>query len=141
MRGNPPEPPSMGSGPGIYPVTVDHVHVIRVDRASTDPDSLLIKLRIGPGFHINANPASEDYLIPTSVVFGGIQPEHVSYPPPVAFKPRFSDEPINVYEGTVTISASYPKGTLDLEAVSKITVTVQACTDQICLPPAELIVR
>jgi hypothetical protein len=57
---------------------------------------LPITLRIDPGSRINANPASEDYLIPTNVLFTGTQPGQVTYPPPVAFKPQFSDEPIDV---------------------------------------------
>jgi hypothetical protein len=40
-------------------------------------DMLLITLRIDPGFHINANPASAEYLIPTNVAFAGIEPERV----------------------------------------------------------------
>jgi hypothetical protein len=83
--------------------------------------------------------SSAEYLIPTNVAFAGIEPERISYPPPVAFKPQFTDDPINVYEGTVVIAASFAQVTLDREPAPKVTVTVQACTDQICLPPAELI--
>jgi hypothetical protein len=95
--------------------SADHVHVIRVDRMNAASDMQLITLRTDRGFHINANPASADYLIPTSLAFAGIEPERVSYPPSVAFKPQFTDDPINVYEGTVVIAASFAQGTLDRE--------------------------
>jgi hypothetical protein len=118
--------------------TADHVYVVSADRASSDRDTLLIKLRIDPGYHINANAASADYLIPTSVSFAGIKPERVAYPSPVFFEPRFGDEPIEVYEGTMVIAATIAKGALDQASAIEVTVTAQACTDQICLPPAQL---
>jgi len=89
--------------------TADHVHIA----AHKAGNSLLITLRIDPGYHINANPASNDYLIPTSVAFAGITPERVSYPPAIPFTPAFADGPIDVYEGNVVVAATFPPGVLD----------------------------
>ena len=119
--------------------TSDFVHIIKVERLAA-ANRLAITLRIDRGFHINANPASLPYLIPTSVSFAGVTPYRVNYPASVRFKPKFSDEPLDVYEGTVTITASFAKGALDDAPAFHATVTAQACTDQICLPPAELAV-
>lgn len=116
--------------------TEDHVHVT-VRRAG---DTTLITLRIDPGYHVNANPASNEYLIPTSIAFEGVTPAWVAYPPAIPFKPAFVDEPIDVYEGSVVIAATFLTGALDRSAGLKITVTAQACTEQVCLPPAEMAV-
>lgn len=118
--------------------TADHVHVIGVSRCDTEEDTLLIKLRIDAGYHINANPASFDYLVPTSVTFVGENPVRIEYPPPVFFKPRFADEAIAVYEGSVAIAATFGEGALDRNRALRVTITAQACTDQTCLPPADL---
>ena len=116
--------------------TKDHVHVSahRVARG----DIILITLRIDPGYHVNANPASEEYLIPTSVRFGGAAPVRVRYPPSIRMRPAFADKPIAVYEGSVVIAAFFAPGTLDRPPDLTVTVTAQACTDRICLPPADI---
>lgn len=114
--------------------TADHVHAI----ARRADDAILVTLRIDPGYHVNANPASNDYLIPTSIAFEGVAPERIGYPPAIPFKPAFSDEPINVYEGTVVIVAIFPPGALDRVRDFGFTLTAQACTTAICLPPADI---
>ena len=117
--------------------TDDHVHVT----APRAGDTLLITLRIDPGYHINANPASDDYLIPTSVAFAGPIPERIVYPPGIPFKPAFADDPINVYEGTVVVAATFTTGVLDRAHGLGFTVTAQACTKEICLPPNDISAR
>jgi hypothetical protein len=119
--------------------TADHVHVIEARRVSPSSDTLLITLRVDPGYHVNANPASSEYFIPTSVAFSEIMPSKVVYPPSIRFKPRFAEEAIDVYEGTVVITVVFPAGTLDRAHGLRFTVTAQACTELICLPPDELL--
>ena len=68
--------------------TEDHVHVT----ARRAGDTLLITLRIDTGYHVNANPASDDYLIPTGVAFAGFVPERIIYPRAIPFKPAFADK-------------------------------------------------
>jgi hypothetical protein len=114
----------------------DFVHLVKVARG--EKGEIIITLGIEDGFHINANPASEPYLIPTSVHFAGIAPDHVAYPSAVRFKPKFSEEPIDVYEGMISIIAVFRPTKLDGVRHLRVTVTVQACTDQICFPPADL---
>ena len=93
---------------------------------------------IDPGFHINANPASFDYLIPTTLNVSNQAPLRVTYPAPVSFKSKFSNEPLNVYEGTVRIVAAFQHGSLKRTPYIFGTLTVQACTAALCLPPADL---
>jgi uncharacterized protein len=118
--------------------SADHVHVVAAARDTTDTDKLVVTLRIDPGFHINANPASFENLIPTSLMFAGVKPLRVVYPKATRFKPKFLSEALDVYQGTVAIAAYLPKGTFSRSVPLGITVTAQACTDVICLPPATL---
>jgi hypothetical protein len=62
----------------------------------------------------------------------------VSYPAGQVFKPEFSPEGIAVYEGSVDFRAELPKGSLALATKEPLRVEVQACTAQLCLPPATL---
>lgn len=117
--------------------TANRVHVVDVRRDDAK-DALVVTLRIDSGFHINANPASYKYLIPTSLNVVGVQPMRVDYPPPMYFKPKFADERIAVYEGTVVITAYFARGVLRHLSLFGTTVTAQACTDAICFPPADL---
>ncbi len=127
-------------GQGSYHLggTADHVRIATVDRAEVDENKIVVTLEIDPGFHINANPASSDYLIPTTLNMTGQTPLRVIYPKPVRFKPKFADEALDVYEGTIRITAEFPQGALARTRYLFGTVTAQACTDVICLPPADL---
>ena len=100
--------------------------------------SIFVSLRIEPGYHINANPASNDYLIPTTIAFRAVAPAQITYPPAILFKPAFSEAPINVYEGAVVITARFPPAALDQVRSLNFTLTAQACTEEICLPPDDI---
>ena len=83
------------------PRSDDRVRVT-LERDPRQPLDLTIQLVIDEGWHVNANPASLPFLIPTAVEFrDGVQPERIHYPPGKAFHPAFSDEALSVYEGRV----------------------------------------
>ena len=66
----------------------------------------MIKLSISPGYHVNANPATYDYLIATQVTAGnvdGITAGKPAYPAGRKQKFQFADEPLAVYEGETQI--------------------------------------
>jgi hypothetical protein len=118
--------------------TADHVRIATVDYVSGGEDRVVVMVVIDPGFHINSNPASLDYLIPTTLTMTNQTPARVVYPEAVSFKPKFADQAINVYEGKIQIVAEFPKGTFARERYLFGTLVAQACTDEICLPPASL---
>jgi DsbC/DsbD-like thiol-disulfide interchange protein len=103
-----------------------------------DADEVLVTIKVDDKFHINANPASFDFLIPTSVEFEGIKPKNVKYPKPTRFTAEFAREGLDVYEGSVAVVAKFPKGSLSGSSSIQGAVTTQACTNQICLPPSTL---
>jgi hypothetical protein len=124
--------------PGAALDSAAHVKASAVGASLADHDEIVVTLTIEPTYHVNANPASADYLIPTVVAFSGATGAKIAYPQGEIFKPKFSPEGISVYEGSVTIRAELPKGELASAASEPVQVEVQACTDQICLPPATL---
>ncbi|TNF83208.1 MAG: hypothetical protein EP299_01020 [Acidobacteria bacterium] len=85
-----------------------------------------IGLEIQEAWHINANPASLEYLIPTSLE-GKLR--GLSYPPGESFKFAFAPEELSVYSGSVTLTGELAPGERSLS------LTYQACDDRRCLPP------
>lgn len=120
------------------PVSADHVSVAASEMSPADGDTIVATVKVDDDFHINANPASFDFLIPTSVEFKGVKPSTIEYPKAMRFTAKFAPEGLDVYEGSVRIVAKFPKDSLKGLGSVQGTVTVQACTNQICLPPSEL---
>lgn len=131
--------PALGEGGYHLGGTAHHVRIAAVERTGGDQDRIVVTVEIDPGFHINANPASLDYLIPTTLNVTDQAPLRVIYPEPVRFKSKFADEALDVYEGTIRIIAEFPQGGLARTRYLFGAVTAQACTEVICLPPADLV--
>lgn len=102
-------------------------------QANSGKQQLVVTLRIAPGWHVNANPASLDYLIPTRLVFAGAQPRAVRYQKAETFCAAFAGSEIAVYSGTADIEAEFVG-----KRPASTRLTVQACSEEVCLPPAEL---
>jgi uncharacterized protein YyaL (SSP411 family) len=124
-------------GPGI-PGTADHVRVTATTMATGDHDEIVTTLKIDEGWHVNANPASFDHLIPTSVSFEGLSAARVVYPLAVRINPKFAPDGLDVYEGLTKVITLFPKGTLAGVGNVRGTVTVQACSHEVCLLPAKI---
>ena len=93
---------------------------------------LEVDLRLAEGWHVNANPASEDFLVPTQVE-GEVK--NLRYPQGRPFRFAFASGPIAVYGGEVTI-----RGEVAGEA-DEVVLTYQACDDRRCLPPVKKALR
>jgi thiol:disulfide interchange protein DsbD len=96
--------------------------------------------KVAPGFHVNDHKPSEEYLIPTEWTIEAIKEISVTkmvYPKGELKKFTFSDDPLSVYEGDLTIGArlkiarAAKPGVYKLKGVFKY----QACNDHACLPP------
>jgi len=102
-----------------------------------------IELVISPGFHINANPATFPYLIATEVQPGKVEgikvADKLAYPQPKMETFAFAEQPLAVYEGSVTVPIPL---TAEAGAQGQRTIPfkirVQACDSQQCYPPATL---
>jgi hypothetical protein len=102
-----------------------------------------VTLSISPGYHVNANPATFPYLIPTAVDPGkveGIIAGKPIYPVAQKEKFQFADQPLAVYEGEVQIrlplrgEVNAGKGARSL----LVDVRVQACDREKCYAPDTL---
>lgn len=99
----------------------------------------VITVAIPSGLHMNSNRPSSQYAIPTTVKLtaAGVRVGAVSYPRGANRKFEFSENPINVYEGTVrfpftvNVPANFRGDTVRVRA----TVRYQACTNEVCYPP------
>jgi uncharacterized protein len=118
-----------------WPTSANRVKARATVRTGGREDYLRVELVILRGWHVNANPATYPYLIPTGLSVEGATPLRMSYPRPARFAPRFVPAAIDVYKGRVTIEADFQKGTLARRDGQEARLTVQACSDTVCLPP------
>ncbi|HLQ84568.1 MAG TPA: protein-disulfide reductase DsbD N-terminal domain-containing protein [Salinisphaeraceae bacterium] len=109
-----------------------------------DAQQLNVQLDIADGWHVNANPASLEFLIPTSITAHAgdneLAPE-VDWPAGKDSGIELGGTEIQVYDSDTEIpvqlddaaAKALQAGQLELEVV------VQACSDDgICLPPSTL---
>ena len=101
-----------------------------------------LQLEIAAGWHINANPAGQDNLIPTTLEVDTDMPVEIvdiAYPKGKSMRFEFSDESLNVYEDSLTIPLKL-KQKSNATGSSKVTLklTYQPCNDTECLLPQTL---
>ncbi|MEM7586572.1 MAG: thioredoxin family protein [Acidobacteriota bacterium] len=116
---------------------------VAVDRTAYEPGTTVrvaARVAIDDHWHVNSNTPTYDYLIPTELSFElveGAEATAFQYPPHKMMGFAFTEEPIAVYEGTITIvadvelPADIAAGTYDSQAALRY----QACDDRQCLPP------
>lgn len=102
-----------------------------------------VQLRIAPGFHIQANPASGPFLIPASLELRGeegIRVKRPIYPPGGTYRLQGTEDDLMTYGGTVNIrlpitaAKTAAPGTHTLRGALRY----QACDDRSCLFPASI---
>ncbi|HER20435.1 MAG TPA: hypothetical protein ENO14_05255, partial [Chromatiales bacterium] len=119
-----PEP----TGPGA---SRDHVKVSA--QVTPGGEAVEVRLVIDPGFHVNANPASEDYLVPTRITAPDGEIGPIDYPPGQPFRAAFATESIDVYEGELTLRVPIVG-----DVPERLQIEIQACDDEVCLAPDKL---
>lgn len=101
---------------------------------------IAIEIEISHPWHVNAHELADEFLIPTEIEFAppdGMEIKGVVYPQSIEKKLDFSDEPLQLYEGTVYIGAIVelsPDFAIGQTAL-KGTLTYQACDNLKCLMP------
>jgi hypothetical protein len=101
------------------------------DDATTDEPAwraFELRVTIREGWHVNANPASFPYLIPTEIQ-GKVRA--LRYPEGEDFHFAFAAESLSVYSGTIFIA-----GEIDRKG-SPLRLRYQACDDRRCLAPVD----
>ncbi|HZH30771.1 MAG TPA: protein-disulfide reductase DsbD domain-containing protein [Pyrinomonadaceae bacterium] len=121
---------------GIVAVSAENVEA----RAGGTAQAV-VRLAITSGYHVNANPAAEKFLIPTSLEVkpeAGITVDKIVYPKPLTKKFSFSKVPLTVYEGDtrITMTIRVPPGIAPGQHTLAASLRAQACDDEKCYPPA-----
>jgi len=98
-----------------------------------------IVLSIPGGLHVNSSRPASEYAIPTTIRMSGtgIRVSGPTFPRGTNRKFQFSENAINVYEGTVRFpfSVNVPAGFKGDTVRVRAVVRYQACTDEVCYPP------
>jgi Thiol:disulfide interchange protein DsbD, N-terminal len=102
-----------------------------------------IPISIQPGYHVNANPATFDYLIATEVTVDksdGLTFDKPVYPAAEKRKFQFADQPLAVYQGNIQVKLPFqaaPNAAKGKRSLA-VHVRVQACDEEKCFPPDTL---
>jgi len=103
----------------------------------------VVTLEIAPHWHVNANPPSPDYLIPTTVTLkgaAGVTAGHVTYPPGRPVRLAFDENALSVYSGSATIRVALAAARGAANGTRRLagTLRFQSCNDEVCLAPASV---
>ncbi len=99
-----------------------------------------IPLSVQPGFHVNSNTPSDEYLIPLKLTWkstGALEAVTVVYPKPALEKYEFSEKPLSVFTGKFELTAHFKvaAGAPAGPGVAVGQLRYQACSDKACYPP------
>jgi hypothetical protein len=126
--------------------------VVRAEARVTRPDegtaTLVVDLKLRPGWHLNAERPLQDYLMPTSVrladAAGGWRVLRVHSPAPRVVQLGFQTEALALYEGVVRIEAELERAAQGDGAPLPwlpVEVRLQACSNAVCLAPETLTLK
>ena len=126
-----------------------HVSVnAHIERGSGKTLRLVVDLVIQEGWHINAHQPLQASLIPTVLTVDGHRGQwrlgSVDYPPSKTVELAFQQEPLALYLGNVQLAAPIGWNESEEEAlppVVPVRLKIQACNDEICLLPEELLLE
>ncbi len=99
---------------------------------------------VAAGWHINANPAGQDNLIPTTITVAedaAVEVSEVKYPIGKSVIFEFSPDPVNVYEDSFTIPLMLkqkPSTTINKNVPIILKLDYQPCNETECLFPQTL---
>jgi DsbC/DsbD-like thiol-disulfide interchange protein len=102
-----------------------------------------VLVKINPGWHIHANELSDQFLIPTELLFETNEKFEVTqyhYPDPKLEKYEYSESELEVYDGEIIIgalvktSSALKPGKYTLKGE----LDYQACDDRSCLSPKKI---
>ncbi|MGH8501203.1 MAG: protein-disulfide reductase DsbD domain-containing protein [Gammaproteobacteria bacterium] len=131
------------SAPSALPQSADYVKVRAMPRPANGARAGIdVTLDIARGWHVNANPASMEFLIPTTLkVADGKRPVEIAvdYPRGHLLKEGF-DKPIAVYSDKTTLPVKLRGAGSSREPENlKVIVNLQACNDTgRCLIPSDI---
>ena len=108
-------------------------------QAGGESAEAVVEIVVAHGFHINTNPASNNYLIATELKIEpmtGVTLGKFVYPAGKMEKFNFAEEPISVYEGTIPVKFTIraDKTAEAGQIVLRGKVRAQPCNESACFP-------
>ena len=114
---------------------------VKASAVSTEGRTIKLNIDVAPGWHINAEKPLQDYLIPTKLSQANeVALQSVSYPEPILRTLGFQRSELSLYEGNVELTGNLPDD-ISLAGTADIELQLQACSDEICLPPETLLFK
>ncbi|MEJ2621557.1 MAG: DUF255 domain-containing protein [Candidatus Thiodiazotropha sp.] len=117
------------------------IHITASPRKAGQQTLLSLNIDIPTGWHINSNQPTDSALVATHISLAdnnrGWQMGPVTYPKAKRKKLAFRQEPLSVYEETISLQTLLKQTNEDnMERTTlPIDLKLQACNDQLCLPP------
>jgi hypothetical protein len=107
------------------------------------PATATIKISVAKGYHVQANPPSEKYLIPTEIQLkpsDGITIGKPIYPKGKPYRLKGSSSDLSTYDGTfdIQVPLKIDKAVTTDSQVLKGKLRYQACDDKVCLRPESI---
>ena len=117
----------------------------RLTIKKSEPVTAKLQLQLRPGYHVNSNTPSDEYMIPLKLTWeaGPVEAREVIFPKPHMEKSEFAEKPLSVFTGEfeiVTRLAAKPTASSGLGILNG-KLRYQACNDKMCLPPKTLEVK
>ena len=102
-----------------------------------------LKVVVSPGYHVQANPASDEFLIPLQLEIeprDGLRTGDPTYPPGQPHRLEGTDADLLIYEGTfeVLMPIMAEVSAVPGEYVLDGSLRYQACDSRSCLPPTSV---
>jgi len=117
-----------------------HTHILH-DQSTPTKKIIEVTVDIEGGWHLNANPASMDFLIPTVADIQANQKSKVEVIYPNAEKLTTPLGEINVYAGQIKIKTVVTSSQPIDEKKLRLLLQVQACKETTCYPPSQIAVN
>ncbi len=100
---------------------------------------------VQPGYHVNSNTPTEEYLLPLKLSWekGPLEAVEIIYPKPKLEKYDFSERPIPVFTGNFEIVTKFrvTEAAQPGPGIVLGKLRYQACSNNSCLPPKTVEVR
>ena len=104
-----------------------------------------VTAQLKPGYHVNSNTPSEDYLIPLRLTWDAkpLEVAAISYTKPTMERYEFAEKPLSVLSGDFDIMTRFkvPANAPSGLGILAGKLRYQACSEKACLPPRNVDVR
>ena len=122
-------------------VSVHPVPAVSIERGKADTAHVTVVVQAG--YHVQANPASDAYLIPTTLkatATRGITAGKSIYPKGKEHKLQGSEDKMSTYEGTFEIAVPLKAARTATYGSRKLKAALrfQACDDKACFAPTSI---